>query len=240
MSSPYLYTIAALIVGVIFPAYAILNGKKARQMLIEQPRTKILVFRQTGLILIVLTIIVIIPFVLNEKSLDHIWLEFLHKPLWVIGLFAISFLALYLFKSLRLSEKAAKKFQKANKDVSFLMPTTKPELSITIALSFIAGICEEIIYRGFLFWHLSEYVPIVVAMLFANLPFALGHLTTTGKKNTFGAFVLAFIFSGAWFLTKSLWLPILLHIIVDLYSMIFAYKANKLLNNNFMEPQELP
>ncbi|WP_298902478.1 type II CAAX endopeptidase family protein [uncultured Psychroserpens sp.] len=237
MSSLYLYTIAALIVGIIFPAYAIWNGKKARQLLIEQPSSKILVFRQTGLILICLTIIVIIPFILNGKRLDHIWLHFLNKPLWILGLFAISFLALYIFKSLRLTEKAAKKFQKANKDVSFLMPSTKPELKITIIISFIAGICEEIVYRGFLFWYLTQYVPILVAMLLANLPFAFGHLTTTGKKNTFGAFILAFIFSGAWFLTKSLWLPILLHIIVDLYSMILAYKSNQLLNNNSQQPK---
>ncbi|WP_298761524.1 CPBP family intramembrane glutamic endopeptidase [uncultured Psychroserpens sp.] len=230
MESTNLYHVAAAIVGVIFPLYAILNGKKARQLLIEDPNAKILVFRQTGIILIVLATISLLPFLLNNKSLDLIGLNFINTPLWVIGLFGLSFLILFVLKSVKLNETTAKKFYKTNKEISFLMPNTKPELNITIIVSFIAGICEEIIYRGFLFWYLHQYMSLIPAMIFANLPFALGHLTTTGKKNTFGAFILAFIFSGAYFLTNSLWLPILLHIIVDLYAMAFAYKSYQVIN----------
>nr|WP_321231603.1 CPBP family intramembrane glutamic endopeptidase [uncultured Psychroserpens sp.] len=225
MESLDLYTVAALVVGLLFPVYAIWSGKKTKQILIKNPSAKTLVFRDTGIILIILAAISIIPFLLDNKNIDVIGLNFLDKPLWIIGLFAISFLVLYVLNSVKLNERVARKFYQANKRLQFLMPTTLEELRITIVVSFIAGICEEIVYRGFLFWYLSQYMPMLLAMVLANLPFALGHLTTTGKKNTFGAFILAFIFSGAYMLTKSLWLAILLHIVVDLYAMVFAYKS---------------
>ncbi|WP_460218063.1 CPBP family intramembrane glutamic endopeptidase [Psychroserpens sp. MEBiC05023] len=235
MTATNLYTITALIVGIIFPVYAIWNGKKAKTLLIENPNVKILVFRQTGIILLVLTLIVALPFIINDRSIVVIGLDFLKKPLSIIGLFLIAFAALYILKSVKLNKKSAEKFTYANKHIYFLMPTTLQELNITVIVSFIAGICEELIYRGFLYWYLSQYISIIPAMILANLPFALGHLTSTGKKNTFGAFVLAFIFSGAYFLTNSLWLPMLLHIIVDLYSMIIAYKASQILGTNHLQ-----
>jgi len=223
--------ISAFIVGFVFPIYAISTGNKTKRLAIEHPNSKIIIFRQTGSILIFLAILSIIPFLIYSVDLDVIGLHFLDQPIWVIGLFAIPVLTIFLLKSVKLNLKSATKFYEANKAIQFLLPNTKEELNLTIVVSFIAGICEEIIYRGFLFWYLAQYMPMFAAVVLANLPFALGHLTTTGIKNTFGAFILAFIFSGSYFLTKSLWLPILLHIIVDLYAMIFAYKAYHKIHN---------
>ncbi|WP_353778250.1 CPBP family glutamic-type intramembrane protease [Winogradskyella sp. 3972H.M.0a.05] len=231
METNYLYIISALIVGLLFPLYAIANGKKTKDLLIENPEYRKLVFRQTAIILILLTIITIAPFLLQKESLSTIGLDFLDKPLWVISLFIISVASLYLFKSVKFTVKNAQKFNNGNKRVAFLMPTTKTQYKLTIYVSFVAGICEEIIYRGFLYWMLLDYFPLVVAVIVTNVPFALAHLTTTGKKNSFGAFVLGLIFSGAYILTDSLWLPILLHIIVDLYSMTFAFRSHQILKS---------
>ena len=98
-----------------------------------------------------------------------------------------------------------------------------------IFVSFVAGICEEIIYRGFLLWFLTNYIPIVPAVILANLPFGLAHLTSTGIKNSVQAFILALVFTGAFLLTQSLWLPILLHILVDLYASTLSYNSSQMM-----------
>ncbi|WP_422107564.1 CPBP family intramembrane glutamic endopeptidase [Winogradskyella sp.] len=232
MTTINLYLLAALIVGVIFPTYAIWNGKKTKQLIIANPEMKIAIFKQTGIILIVLTILSITPFLVYHESLEVLGLTFMSKPYWVLALFFIALLGLFVLRKIRLSKNSATKFYEANSAIHFLLPATKNELNVTIIVSFIAGFCEEIVYRGFLFWYLSQHLHIAIAMILANLPFALGHLTTTGTKNTFAAFILAFVFSTAYVLTQSLWLPILLHILVDLYSMVFAYRAHQIINHH--------
>ncbi len=101
-----------------------------------------------------------------------------------------------------------------------------------VVLSFFAGICEEVVYRGFFFWFLSGHLPMIPAIILTNIPFALAHLSTTGVKNTLGAFMLGLIFTGALLLTGSLWLPILLHIVADLLAAIQSYKVSKILSGH--------
>ncbi len=223
------FIIAALIVGVLFPAYALIFGGKTRKLLLENPSKKILVYKQTAIQLIILTVVVLLPLFSEEIYLGIIGLGFVFDPLWVIALFAVSLIGFWILKSAKLSEETLQKLVNKNADVQFILPTKKDEYQHMVFVSFVAGICEEIIYRGFLFWFLSNYMPVFPALLCANIPFALAHLTSTGIKNTIGAFVLAMIFSGAYLLTKSLWLPIVLHILVDIYAAVFAYRSAKIL-----------
>lgn len=230
METTNLLIIIAIIVGILFPGYAIWSGRNLRQWLTSNPDQKVKVFRLTAIQLIVLMIFTLIPFWSSQNNLSHIGLDFISNPYWVISLFVLSLLALLLFRKIKLSEESAEKIANQNARIQFLLPTNDREYKHMIFVSFVAGICEEVIYRGFLFWFIMNYLPLFPSIILANLPFALGHLTTTGTKNTVKAFVLALLFTGAYLLTKSLWLPILLHIIVDLYATILSHKTYQLLN----------
>ena len=227
METTSIFIGAALIAGIIFPGYALLFGGKTRQLLLDYPEKKMEVYRITAIQLILLAGIAVFPLWVDGLDADTIGLGFISQPWWLIGIFAISMVVLWFLNSIKVSPETAIKIAKQNARVQFLMPSSMREYRMTIILSFVAGICEEIIYRGFLLWFLSNYMPLIPAILLANLPFALAHLTSTGVKNTIGAFILALVFTGAFLLTKSLWLPILLHILVDLYSMTLAYKASQ-------------
>ncbi len=231
METNNIILIVALLVGLIFPAYEIAFGHKTRELLLDDPTKKNYIFRLTCLQLIVLALITMLPILIGKYELEAFGLNFILNPIWVISLFVISFLGIWLLSLAKLSQKRAAKANANNARFLFLMPTNLSECKMMVFTSFVAGICEEVIYRGFLFWVLLDYLPLLPAIVLTNLPFALAHLTTTGLRNTIGAFILGLIFTAAYLLTDSLWLSILLHILIDIYAAIIGYKVHQTLNN---------
>lgn len=99
-----------------------------------------------------------------------------------------------------------------------MIPRTDREAREFSALSITAGICEEILYRGYLMAYVGSAVGIPgawPAVLLSSLVFGLGH-AYQGPKGVLktGAFGLAM--AGLYVLTGSIWLIIVLHIIVDM------------------------
>ena len=87
-------------------------------------------------------------------------------------------------------------------------------------VSVAAGIEEELIYRGFLFAYLAAWlpdVPAVVVIVLAGFVFGLGHLYQ-GASGIVKTGVLGVLFGVLYWMTGSLWAPMLLHIVVDLSS----------------------
>ena len=94
-------------------------------------------------------------------------------------------------------------------------PRTERELKTFSLLSVTAGICEEIVYRGYLMWLLAGFANVWVAVLGSSLVFAACHLYQ-GWSGAIRVFVLGTVMAGLYLLTGSLWVPILLHAVVDL------------------------
>jgi membrane protease YdiL (CAAX protease family) len=100
----------------------------------------------------------------------------------------------------------------------FILPQSAPERFWWVPLSVTAGICEEILFRGFLLyylhiepWKLSLGATIALACLI----FGLGHLYQ-GPAGALGTSVLGFLLFVFFLGTGSLLLPILLHTLTDL------------------------
>lgn len=220
----------AVIVGIIYPGYAIYGGNKIREMLQNNPDRKIEIFKGTALPLIILSILVLIPFWIDHIGLNSIGLGFILNFYWMTALILCSFIGWYFLKQIKMTPKLAQKVYDENKKIQYILPSNEKEYKWMIFVSFVAGVCEEIIYRGFLYWFLLKYMPIAAVVILANLPFALAHVTSTGFKNSAKAFVLGLTFTVALLLTDSLWLPILLHILVDLYATNMSFKASQQLN----------
>ena len=218
--------VVALLVGFIFPLIAILNGNKTRHVVELNPDKKVYVLRYTAVQLIILMFISLVPVFTGAFTLSDLGLTFISDPFWTAGLFIVSFIGMWLFSMMKVSRKDAEKINREHAPILYLTPTNKKEFNTIKMVSFVAGISEEIVYRGFLLVYLQTLMPLVPAVILANLPFALAHLTSTGWRNTAQAFLLALVFTGAILLTGSLWLSILLHILVDLYSSTISYKAS--------------
>ncbi len=90
-----------------------------------------------------------------------------------------------------------------------------PGLLVMLLVFVLVGVWEEIFFRGYLFLNLEEGLNTNWALVLSSLIFALFHYNNPGGQSVFpmAGLMLAAIFFGYSFLgTRSLWLPIGLHI----------------------------
>ena len=213
------YLILAALVGVIIPIYSVIGGgQKVREILLESPEMKVMVYQQSIIFQWVMTALILGALAFNGDSVDRIGLVFLRHPLWVIGLILAGIAGLWLFRQVEIPPINIEKFRKRNQGVLYLLPITERDYRWAMALSLTAGICEEIIFRGFLFWQLHQFLPLIPSILIVNVLFALSHFATK-MKNVVLAFVFGVVCSATFIWTNSLWLAMLLHMLVDFYSL---------------------
>jgi membrane protease YdiL (CAAX protease family) len=105
-----------------------------------------------------------------------------------------------------------------------LVPHTETEVKTFEVLSVSAGVCEEIIYRGFMLWFASMWIGLWPGVLVTSVLFGLAHVYL-GKKyivrTAFGGVLFGVIAVGS----ASLWPAILLHAFTDLLSGDLSYRA---------------
>ena len=102
-------------------------------------------------------------------------------------------------------------------DIPGFLPDTAIERRTFILVSLTAGVCEEVLFRGFLIRFLTEHgpaVPLVGALLLSSAAFGLGHLYQ-GFKGVVAATVGGVAFGLLFLLTGSLIPGIILHALVD-------------------------
>jgi membrane protease YdiL (CAAX protease family) len=98
-----------------------------------------------------------------------------------------------------------------------ILPRSKKEKRIFVFLSFSAGVCEEIIYRGFLFFALYAMFPdisIFLVVLISGILFGISHLYQGLAAIISG--VIGALLMCLFLVTDSLILVILLHFLYDL------------------------
>ena len=100
-------------------------------------------------------------------------------------------------------------------DLRFLFPRTPSELRGFYGLSVTAGIVEETLWRGFLFWYLGHFMPLWAAAIVSAVGFGIAH-AYQGPAAVPRIVLVGAAFAGLYLLTGSLWLPIILHALVDL------------------------
>jgi len=99
----------------------------------------------------------------------------------------------------------------------FILPATKKERAIWRLLAVTAGITEELIYRGYLFFALSLIFPGIhpaAVIAVSSILFSVGHLyqgSEVWKPTAAGLFL-----SITYYFTGSIYIVIILHIVQDL------------------------
>ena len=98
----------------------------------------------------------------------------------------------------------------------FLLPQTGPEVAMWIAVSIAAGVCEEIVYRGYLqrqLWGLTRSLPAALAL--QSVIFGLGHIYQGWKPALVtAAYGLVFGLVAAW--RRSIIPGAIAHAVVDI------------------------
>ncbi len=136
---------------------------------------------------------------------------------WIGALVLAAFTGFMIYawrRSLTMTQKEKDKQIEPLGDLVYFLPRTNRDFRHFVAVSITAGIVEEVLYRGFAFWYLAQFMPIWAVIAVSSIGFGLGHsyqglggmLRVTGIGLAFGIFYVA---------TGSIWLPMLAHAILD-------------------------
>lgn len=108
--------------------------------------------------------------------------------------------------------------------VERLLPRRGESFGLFAALAITAGVCEELLFRGFLWWCFSHVLPFWGAGALQAACFGLGHayqgprgILLTGIAGAFFTLVVA--------LSGSLWPAMLMHALMDLHAGDMARRA---------------
>lgn len=190
--------------------------KKAQE---PRPRVRVYAFIMAAQWLATMWAAVVMGFpTLWRASVGAAGLHWLPGPRAIVIIVVISVCALAAPIVLARMPSKAAVVERAAARLSYLLPQNPQERMWWIALSLTAGICEECLFRSFLFsylegppWHLSP----ATAIFAACLVFALGHLYQ-GALPAVATGVLGFLLFVFFLATRSLLLPIVMHALTDM------------------------
>lgn len=228
----------AILSGVILPIYALVTARKTQAYLQDNPQLLIQTYKSILVMQWGMCLPVVIILALQKDGLVSTGLHFLTNPLSILGLVAGTVAGYQLVRLLPYPKKRLIKAKKRLKDVMYIVPKNEPEYKWSVILSITAGICEEILFRGLFYEFLLPYMTPVYAILLVNIMFGLGHAGTK-FKNMIQTMGLGLLWSITYYFTDSLWAPILMHILVDFYSLRLGYKVN-LYDRQIEEKTESP
>jgi uncharacterized protein len=139
----------------------------------------------------------------------RMWRWSLSALLLIVGAIAWS--------SLQLRPKAVKIRRSLQDSIGALLPDSQQDRRWWGVVSVGAGVSEELVFRGFLLYYLSVYLPSMNTLeraLLTSLVFGVGHLYQ-GWRAIIGTGILGLAFAGLYLMTGSLLLPIAIHAAVD-------------------------
>lgn len=163
--------------------------------------------------------------VFGGASLRDIGLVWNMPPPEVLGFVAAATLgslipiAVFALRSWRFGGPGVRdSFRQMMEPVSALLPSTREERWLFAAVAVTAGICEELLFRGFLLFYLQDLflgLSLAAAVIVSSIVFGMAHLYQ-GAKGVLGTGVFGLGMALLYVWSGSLLLPIILHALLDL------------------------
>lgn len=217
--------IIVALVGIIFPTYILLTYQKVNDNINQDGKYRLADYKHTLLIFWSLTLLILINYFAYQQPTLNFYPRF---SLINIGLtILILVFAYFQYTTTKVSAGNANAVKEKLKDVYHYLPKTDKELKWFLFLSFSAGVCEEILFRLFLFEFLKENSNLIIAFIITNLIFAITHIGS-GKTNLISSFILGLLFSAIYYFTENIWITIILHASIDINAGILGYGINKM------------
>lgn len=208
--------------AVAYPTYAYLDYLKIKPDLVaNKPGIRIKEYRETSGWLWLFGLAALALWHYEDRPLSTLGLGSPSGwPAWV-GLLIVVVLSLLMSLQLKKinddqQQRQSLKEQLNKGLVAEFLPRTRKELRWFVFMSFAAGICEEILFRGYLLWYFLHFST-PVAIVISSVLFGLAH-SYQGWQGVLRTAVIGLVLCLAYMLTGSLWVPIFLHVVGDIYS----------------------
>ena len=109
-------------------------------------------------------------------------------------------------------------------NVKQLLPASRAEYPHFAVLACTAGLCEELLFRGYLFWYGSQFMPALWAAGLQAVLFGVGHLYQ-GPRGILLTGLAGVFFTAVTFVSGSIWPAMLIHALMDLNAGDLALRA---------------
>jgi membrane protease YdiL (CAAX protease family) len=223
------FIILIIILTIYFPISGYNSIKKLKKNIASGDNNKrIKFYHETILLLWIPFFLILLLIPISGISLNDIGIKWIHIDTssltkWAVYP-AIGFYVLFLFYNIYSiiifksnKDSRAKAAKGIPDDLKFLFPITQKEKRVWSLVSISAGITEEIMYRGYLFYALAIVFPILslIQILFiTTLIFGIGHIYQ--GKEVIKSTILGLIF-GIFYIVFDSVIPIIIaHIAQDL------------------------
>lgn len=220
--------IFALLVLVIIPAMSLRSDKMSLEMVEALPPKKHL-FYTNGLMLLIGALLVITSWNVSNKPWAMLGFDFIkNDPLvWILCLAILVF----YFGDILYGYFDKNYMNSRMEELQYIVPLNWEEFKPYIFLAFSAGICEEIVFRGFLVTYISHHFAhldygLWLAIIIPALVFSLSHLYQ-GWWAVLKIFIISMLFGAIFIYSGSLILVIAIHITIDLVSGTFAVLSSQ-------------
>lgn len=221
-------TLLVAILVVLFPAWELWRGPALRARLMANPALKVTAYRSTCIQLWGLALVLLALYAWGCLSIAA--LAFREAPWFGAPLVAATLvlLTLYLARSLRsVARDPAVRKQAAEtmRPLAWMLPTDRCQAVWFVGpVSMTAGICEELLYRGYLMQWLEGFMPVWGAMILSSAVFGLMH-AYQGPGGILRTAGLGLVMAGLFVVTGSLLWPIVLHVVIDAYAGALSWLA---------------
>jgi uncharacterized protein len=142
---------------------------------------------------------------------------------WMVFAAVVGLLVAQTRSLAKLTEERRVALRPKLEHVATLLPHTSEDYLWFVALSVTAGVCEELLYRGFLLWVLRPSLGLWGAAVASVLLFGAAH-AYQGSRGTIQATVMGVIFSGLTLLTGSILGAMAAHAIIDILGGTSGYQ----------------
>ena len=208
--------------AVLFPLRASTFG--FRRLLIasddERPRVRLSVYRQALLIQWTLALAAVALWAARRREWEGLGL--VPRFGWGLGGVLLGMLIAGIAVARQRGqvledEDALSRLRVRMSRLEVMLPHSRAELGLFFKLSITAGICEELLYRGYLIWYLSHWFSFYAAAGLAAVIFGLGHLYQGWRGMITTGLVGAFL-SAVYLVTGSLYAGMIMHALMDAHS----------------------
>jgi membrane protease YdiL (CAAX protease family) len=220
--------ILAVVAGILYPIYCAISTLQSAKRITKDEKYRLGDYFRTIFVFWALTILIVINFYIFKQPTLNFYPKITLINLLLIVL-VFSFAILQYRSGGKITINDVQNVREKLKDIYYYLPKTHKELVVFILISLSAGVCEEIIFRLFLFHFLNEYLYTIGAIVLTNLIFTFTHIGS-GKSNLIFSFILGLLFSTLYYYTNNIWIAVLLHISIDINVGILGYKLSVLEN----------
>jgi len=222
-----------ILVAILFfvlPVLSVTDYRKLKSQLnADKPTARIFWYRSTIAWSWGLTLAVAALWLVYKRSIPQLGLGFESgRGFWAGFAIAVVGCGLLIVQTIALRRDPEKLRAMAIQfeSVQAMIPSTKQEAREFAALSITAGICEEILYRGFLIWYVAQFTGttvtgLITAVAITSIAFGVGHLYQ-GPVAAAKIVGFAVVAGSIYVVSGSLWLAIALHVFADVAAGLLA------------------